>query len=410
MWRFWTVFINATLAIADRPIRSILTSLGIIIGVASIFAVFTLGEFAETQVNSAFDTINSRTISITTSNPDSRLSQSVAPRKLSTDDLPKLMTIDGLSAVTGTLSVPSRSIAGNGRDIQSTVTGVDPQYQHFSEATLLRGRHITPQDLLSKAPVAIVSQGVSLALYDSVETLGNIVKINGMSFQITAILLPEDETLMDPKDSFIWIPITTARQRLVGGDRYVKNHIDRIIALGTETADFDYLDREITYRLRQSRGRLSGEKNDFRTFSLASLRGDSMQAIKIVSYVLATMGFITLLVGGIGVMNVMVMSVSERTFEIGLLRALGAYESDILWQFLVEAVILCALSGLIGIGLGYLSFAVINLAIEADVSIEPSLSVGLRALVAASMIGVIFGFLPARRAAKMLPIDALRHE
>ncbi|WP_371398201.1 ABC transporter permease [Fretibacter rubidus] len=408
--RFLDPFQQALVSLAERPVRSALTSLGIIIGVASVFAMLTLGEVAETEMEKAFDTVGARTIYVGAQRPDSRASQSRPVFSFSEADVAALRGIRNVTAVTGTLRVSVKSVAALGDDISATVTGIDLDYPLLQEDELTDGEMISQYDLDSAAPVAVISRGIVKRLFKDQYALGQTLKINGVEFRVKGIVSSGNGDGTSARESYIWIPIGLARQKLVGGDKFVHKHVNSIEVLGEAGANFDQIESTIDQILRQRRNIGINDAPDFSMFSLRSMRAESAKAINMIGYILAAMGSIALLVGGIGVMNVMLMTVSERTSEIGLRMAMGAFESDIMWQFLIESAMLCLLSGFIGIGLGYGVIALINMGLDGDFSINPSLAVGFYSLLAAMFIGVIFGFFPARRAAKMLPIDALRHE
>lgn len=372
--------------------------------------MLTLGEVAETEMKRAFDTVSARTITVYKEAPDDRASQSRPVLNFSAADVMALRQIDGVIAATGSLVVSVKSITANDGDIKASVRGIDLDYPATEDVKLIDGTYFDASDIESGSPVAIISNGVVTRLFKNQYALGQSIKINSVEFIVKGIISSGNGDGRSTRESYIWIPINIARQRLVGGDHFVKHYVGSVQIVGERNANFDQIESDVDFMLRQRRKISMSETPDFSTFSYQSMRAKSTKAINIIGYILAAMGSIALLVGGIGVMNVMLMSVSERTSEIGLRMAMGAFERDIMWQFLIESAILCLLSGFVGIGFGYAVIALINIGIDGGLVIAPSIKVGLYSLGAALFIGVIFGFFPARRAAKMLPIDALRHE
>jgi len=200
-------------------------------------------------------------------------------------------------------------------------------------------------------------------------------------------------------DLDVWAPISVARDRVIGGDRFIQNHVSSLKAVGDIGADLNLIEREMNVILKRSRSLKVDEPPDYRLMNWRAGREQAAEETKAISFLLAAMGGISLLVGGVGVMNIMLVSVTERTREIGLRMALGAKKSNIMSQFLTEALLLCIISGFAGLVAGYL-----------DLELLFSPTVALIAFGSALLIGVVFGFLPARRAASLNPIEALRHE
>lgn len=350
--RFFDSIGQTLVSLAERPVRSALTSLGIIIGVASVFAMLTLGEVAETEMEKAFDTVGARTIYVGVQRPDNRAAKSRPLFNFSESDVAALRGIAGVEAVTGTLSVSVKSVTAQGDNIKATVSGVDLDYPAFQEDELTDGEMLSQYDLQSGAHVAVISQGVVKRLFKGQYALGQALKINGVEFRVKGIINSGDGDGTSVRESYIWIPLGLARQKLIGGDKFVSKHVGSVQILGASDANFEQVESSIGDILRQRRGIGIYDAPDFSVFSYRSMRADSAKAINVIGYILAAMGSIALLVGGIGVMNVMLMTVSERTSEIGLRMAMGAFEADIMWQFLIESAMLCLLSGFIGIGLG----------------------------------------------------------
>ena len=239
--------------------------------------------------------------------------------------------------------------------------------------------------------------------------MGQSIRVNNIAFMIKGVATKADSNISFGNDDiFVWAPITVARERVIGGNRFVQNHVSNIRVVGDLGKNLDSIEEEINIILRRSRDLKVGAPPDYRIFSSRGWQQQAAEKTGSLSFLLAAMGAISLLVGGVGVMNIMLVSVTERTREIGLRMALGAKKSNIMNQFLTEALLLCIFSGIVGLTLG---FFMSKVAMDTmDVQLVFSTQVALISFGSALMIGVVFGFLPARRAAGLNPIEALRHE
>ncbi|MEM9600439.1 MAG: FtsX-like permease family protein, partial [Pseudomonadota bacterium] len=210
------------------------------------------------------------------------------------------------------------------------------------------------------------------------------------------------------RDNFVLVPRSTLRDRLVGGDYLVRNHVDQFRIVGENQQVLDRIESDIDAILRRSRGLSTADAPDFRVLNFSANRQQFADTQRTLSILLFTMGAVSLVVGGVGVMNIMLVSVSERTREIGLRMSVGARQSDVLAQFLTEALLICILSGLIGLGIGY-GISQQDFGGE-DLEMVFSLDNALLAFGSAALVGMIFGFLPAFRASRLNPVEALRSE
>jgi len=396
-------------SIIERPLRSFLTSLGIIIGVAAVYAMLALGEGAKKQVEESLNSISTRTMQVWPDWNRRRSSQTRPAMPFTETDVKEMRSINGVYAATGTITGRSYTIATDRSDVSGNFLGVDPDQLKASGSEITLGENISFADIETRRPVAIISEGIQQRLFDNQNPLGQSIKVNNVAFTVKGVATKADSDISFGNDDlFVWAPVTVARERIIGGNRFVQNYVSNIRVVGEIGADLDRIESELDIILKRSRDLRAGATPDYRIISSRGWRQQAAEQTKSLSFLLAAMGAISLLVGGVGVMNIMLVSVTERTREIGLRMALGAQKTNIMTQFLTEALLLCILSGIVGLGLG---FYMSKLAMKTmDVKLVFSPTVALISFGSALMIGVVFGFLPARRASQLNPIEALRHE
>jgi putative ABC transport system permease protein len=396
-------------SIIERPLRSILTSLGIVIGVASVYAMLALGQGAKQKVEESLNSISTRSLQVWPDWNRRRSSQSRPQMPFKEIDVTEMRSIEGVYAATGNLQRSRMTIATDANDVSGNLLGVDPDYLKSGGGKMILGSNISYADIEQKAPVAVISQGVQKRLYNSQNPIGQTVKVNNVAFFVKGVTgKPDSSVSFGNDDIFVWVPLPVARDRITGGNRFVRGNVSSIKVVGEIGADLDLIEREMNIVLRRSRDIKAGAPPDYRIFSSRGWRQKAAESTKTVSYLLAVMGVISLLVGGVGVMNIMLVSVAERTREIGLRMAVGARGAHVMAQFLTEAILICVLSGVIGLALGYGMFSFATQKMNIDLVLSPT--VPIIAFGSAVFIGVVFGFFPARRASRLNPIEALRHE
>ncbi|HHL42562.1 MAG TPA: FtsX-like permease family protein [Hellea balneolensis] len=396
-------------SIIERPLRSALTSLGIIIGVASVYAMLALGAGAKQKVEDSLNSIATRSLQVWPDWNRKRTSQSRPQMPFTQADVIEMRSIDGVYAATGNLQRSRMTIATSVNDLSGNFLGVDPDYLKSGGGEMIFGANISYADMEQGAPVAVISDGIQKRLFNGQNPIGQEIKVKNVAFIIKGVTgKPQSNISFGNDDLFVWVPLPVARDRIIGGNRFVRNHVSSIKVVGQKGADLDRIEQEMNIILRRSRDIKSNAPPDYRIFSSRGWRQKAAESTKSVSYLLAIMGIISLLVGGVGVMNIMLVSVTERTREIGLRMAIGARGSHVMAQFLTEALLLCVLSGIIGLGIGYGMFRFATKKMDMDLALSPE--VPLIAFGSAVLIGLVFGFFPARRAASLNPIEALRHE
>jgi putative ABC transport system permease protein len=398
-------------AIATNTLRSVLTTLGIVIGVASVIVMVAVGSGARSEVDRQINSLGSQMLVVFpgSSRVFGRSGGSGTRMPLSEPDLVAIREkVPGVTAISGYLQGSSPIVFGNA-NWTTQVNGIHEQYFTVRDWPLVSGRDINKDDIRSGARVAIVGQKVVKELFKEAEPLGQTVRIKNVPFQVVGVLEAKGQSAMGrDQDDVIFVPITTGRGRIIGKSQVQNEQVGMINVKFDDSTNLVEGQELIEQVLRQRRRIPAGNEDDFNVRNLAEFLKARTAAQTTLGWLLGATSLISLLVGGIGIMNIMLVSVTERTREIGLRLAVGARRRDILLQFLVEAVALCMLGGLIGILLGIGATVITAQTAGWPVLISPQ--VILLAIAAAAGTGIFFGFFPARRAAHLNPIDALRSE
>jgi len=393
-------------ALRANKLRSALTMLGIIIGVAAVIAMVGLGNGAKASITSQIQGMGSNllTISPGQSNSGGVNGGAGSSNSLTMDDVAKIQIGTAVKAVAPVASSNAQVVLGSG-NTSTTINGTTEGYEVVRNVTLARGRYITKEDVSSSARVAVLGPTIVENLMGDVNgnIIGKTIKINNVPFQVIGVTTTTGSTGFQSSDDMITAPITTVQARLIG-----KKTVRTILVSATSEALMQTAQDEITATLRKAHKIQVGKENNFRVQNQADMLATMQSITTTMTMLLGGIAGISLLVGGIGIMNIMLVSVTERTREIGIRKAIGAKNRDILLQFLIEAVVLSILGGGIGIALGYGGSSLAGKALTLPTSISPT-SV-LVAFCFSAAIGIIFGVFPARKAAAMDPIDALRYE
>lgn len=402
----WNAFRIALREIRRNLVRAFLTVLGIIIGVSAVISMVTLGEGATAAVREEISGLGSNLIMMRPGmgfGPGPR--SGGAPLFTEADATAIASQVPGIAAVAPIRS-GSYSTVFRGDARTTSVTGSTPAYFSIHKWSLAAGRTFTEAEGRRGAAVAVIGDTVREELFDGTDPIGQKIRVGQASIEIIGILAAKGQAGMGNQDDTLIMPLTTLQRRL-GGQTSV-HQINSISISAEDGAESDALIAEITSLMRQRRNRGSGQDNDFNVFDTRQIADTLSASTQTMTSLLAAVAGVSLLVGGIGIMNIMLVSVTERTREIGIRLAIGATEQELLLQFLVEAVTLSCVGGLTGIFLASGLCAVLAPAIGVGFAFNPQIN--LLAFLFSAGIGVLFGFAPARRAARLDPIEALRHE
>ncbi len=408
---FAATLATALRALRANALRTILAMLGIIIGVAAVIVMVSISQGAGREIDRFINTLGTNLITITPRSVDDGPRQGGEEGRIPfTDrDVESLRDrVDGVRAVSGMLRGRS-TVVGIGVNWPTSLVGTDEAYLEVRDWPLIEGRNITASDVRAGAKVALVGQTVATELFGGATPIDAAIRVDGVPFRIVGLLGEKGQSSWGTdNDDVLIVPITTARSRLLGGHEIVPNPVDTVLAEALDGLPQGYVEDRIADVLRDRRGVPPGGQDDFRVRNLTELISARTQTQRTLGILLAATAGVALIVGGIGIMNIMLVSVTERTREIGLRIAVGARPSDIRAQFLVEAICLCGIGGAIGVALG--AAGSLGVASAAGWPGTIDLPVVVLALAASAGIGVLFGFFPAQRAAGLNPIDALRHE
>jgi putative ABC transport system permease protein len=396
----------ALAALRANPLRSLLTMLGIVIGIAAVIAMIALGDGAQKGVRDRIAKLGTTTLQID--------AQWVRVGGIQTN-VRKRVTIEDVNTINEraphVLAVEPQQdkdlqFQWGSRNASLKVVGATPNFAVVQHFELDRGRLFTPVEDIGRQRVAVLGSGVlaMLNVQDPEAILGQRVRIGGMQFEVIGTLQSKGAGAgFGSADDQVFIPFGTGRYRLFKTDR-----LDDIFALATSENDLPDATAEITLALRRSHRLGEGVPDDFRIRNQADLLATLGETTQVFTSLLAGIASVSLLVGGIGIMNIMLVSVTERTREIGIRKALGATRRNILFQFLIEAVTLCVLGGVLGVACGVGGAILLRDAFGWSAVIGPTAVV--LAFVFAAGVGILFGVWPARRASSLDPIEALRYE
>ncbi len=411
--KFGVATSSAMEALFSNPMRSLLTMLGIIIGVASVMIMMSIGEGARAQIEKQISSVGTNML---TFNPGGmqrggRNQGGGSGRPFSETDVTAVADMPFVEAATGVLSGQVTAVSEDA-NWATSIQGGSASFFKVNNWAVVEGREFTEQEAQSGAAVVVIGQTTAKNLFPNGSAVGQRIRINSVPVEIIGLLEAKGQTGgggmgMDRDDTIIG-PLSMVRNRVTGGNRWVARHVSRIQFLVQDGYDVMQAQDEASQMMRERRRVEPGQTDNFMIFNFADMIKQRQAATETMSTLLAFTAAVSLIVGGVGVMNIMLVSVTERTREIGLRMAIGARGGDILIQFLVEAVALCTLGGLIGMAVGWIGVFGYAQISQAPMLVSPVIVA--TALGAAASVGLIFGFFPARRAAQLDPIQALRYD
>ena len=393
-------------SILRNRMRSLLTSLGIIIGVGSVIIMVAIGQGSQKEIEARIASMGTNLLQIVPRRQINRNGQNVFMRAnaFTKDDIQKLKNESSFALAVSGVVQSNSNVTGGGGNEQVSVQGVEPDYQIARDLKLDQGLFFDDQDMAARNRVAVLGRTTATNLFgDPQNCVGQQIRIGDVIFSVIGLLQSRGAGLGgNDQDDIILVPMDTAMTRL--------NNSRNINMIAMSVVSKEYMDaaqKEAELILRESRRIADGVDSDFNIMNQADMIDMASATSKTLTSLLAAIAGVSLLVGGIGIMNIMLVSVTERTREIGIRMAIGGRKRDILFQFLTESVILSLMGGLLGIGMAFLACRLLAV-VKVATSINPLIVVGSAFF--AAFVGVIFGYYPALKAARLYPIDALRYE
>jgi putative ABC transport system permease protein len=399
------IFRTALESLSANKLRTLLTMLGVIIGVGSVVTLLAIGAGVSNNITSR---IQGTGTNILTIQPDNRASSGAR------------LTMDDVEALADTANVPELtmvvpSVSGNlkvtaGTNSQNaSVNGTQPRYLETRNLTVADGDMFTQDDLDARTRKAVLGASLAEELFPDGGAVGQTILLGSVPFKVTAVLTESGGAFGNSPDDTAFIPLTVAQEKLFAQRSAGVKSVSSITAILRSTDDSDAATTNITTVLRERHNLLAGQSDDFRIFNQAQLAETLTSVATTLTAFLGAIGAISLVVGGIGIMNIMLVSVTERTREIGVRKAIGARRGSIRLQFLIEALTVTVLAGLIGIATGVGISALVG---SAQSSLVPIVNLSTLAIAfgVSVLVGVIFGLYPAWRASLLSPVEALRYE
>jgi putative ABC transport system permease protein len=401
----WRSFVMAIRHITRNAMRSVLTTLGILIGVAAVIAMVSLGRGATQRVTGDLASLGKNLLFVVPgAQPRGPSSGGAASRPFVIEDARALAReVPDVAGVAPTVSRGVVAVAG-AQTWRTAVTGSDASYFSVLDWHIARGRAFSAVELESGAAVVVLGDRVRRELFGGQDPVDALVRMSNVSYRVIGALAPKGQSSFgQDQDDFVLVPLRTFQRRISGSE-----YLSFLFVSATTSSATERVKRDIETLFRERRHIRTGEEDDFYVRDMKEVQQMIGGITQVLTALLAAIAAVSLLVGGIGIMNIMLVAVTERTREIGIRMAIGARARDVLQQFLVEAVVLSAFGGVIGIGVGlgasYLATRKLALPFVVDTTII-AIAFGF-----STLVGIVFGFFPARKAARLQPIEALRFE
>lgn len=400
---FGTTFILAIRSIFRHKLRSFLTTLGIIIGVAAVVAMVTLGKATTKAAQQQVASLGTNVLQIRPGQGFGRGGGGPRPPDFKEADVEAISRqVAGVNAV-APQAQSTATVIYQGANWSTTINGTTNAFFQVQPWPLVSGRIFTRAEEQAGKAVCIIGNTIRTNLFRGGEAVGDRLRVNGISCNVIGVLSTRGQGGFGDQDDVIIMPIKQVQRRFTG------NRDIRLMLVGVDPAyDGAQVQESIKQVLRERRSITGGKDDDFNIFDTAQISQTLTGITTLLTQIVTAVAAISLVVGGIGIMNIMLVSVTERTREIGIRLAIGAVASEVLMQFLMEAVVLSCLGGLVGLVVAQLVVVGLAPLMQVEWMFEPQINV--IAFLVSALIGVVFGYFPAQRAASLNPIDALRHE
>ena len=396
----WNALLLALREIRRNLLRSCLTTLGIIIGIAAVIIMVTVGNGVTTKVSEQISSLGSNLLMV---RAGTRSLTGSAVKPFSLEDAKVISgQINHLTAVAPSSSKSTTAIFGN-KNWSTTITGMTNDYLVASSWVIREGREFNESELRSGSMSCIIGNSVWQELFEGQSPIGSKIRLNNLSCTVVGLLKAKGQAFGRDQDDTVLIPLRAFQRRIAGN-----LDISMISVAVEEGYATEKVQKQVRQLLRERRHISGNEDDDFFILDTKEIAATLTGTTKVLTSLLGSVAAVSLFVGGVGIMNIMLVSVTERTREIGTRLAIGALEREVLLQFLVEAVVLSCLGGFLGIALALLVSIGISKVIEVPFILD--LGIIFIACIFSAAVGIIFGFFPARRAARLDPIEALRHE
>ena len=406
---FKSTVIMAVRSLKINKMRSMLTSLGIIIGVSAVIIMLAIGSGTSKKIAADMESMGSNLLMIRSASANSggvRMGSGTKPTLTMKDAEAIEKNARGILAI-APYSSESKQLTYGNQNWSTSIGGTTASYLFIRNYEILSGRNFVPEDNKNSSKVAIIGNTVATELFGDVDPINKTMRIGNVPFRIIGLLKSKGQSGMGmDQDDLVFIPITTAQKKIFG--TAFPGTVSMINVKATDPDILDETQKDITEILKQRHRIGKNQENDFEVRNMAEMQETIKSTVRSMSFFLGAIASISLLVGGIGIMNIMIVSVTERTKEIGIRMAIGAKASDIRIQFLIEAFLLSMIGGLIGVIVGVVGSELVGVFSTREIAISGFsiiLSLGVSGL-----IGIGFGFYPAYKASLLNPIDALRYE
>lgn len=385
------LFKMAFSSILNNKMRSFLTMLGIIIGISSVIVLVGIGQGTKQQINNQIEQLGTNliTVSITGSQTE----------PVTNDEISKLQTEPGIKEIAPTLTQGSVNIKAGNESTTTSLEASTPNYEEIRNLGISSGRFINNRDIENRFHVLVIGPETAENLFNTTDVVGNTMYVNGIQFTIVGVLKSQGTSSAGSNDDRIIIPLST-------GERLLKT--TSVKSFYVEATSQNDVNTAMSYLQLFLNNKYHNNTNDFRIFSQSSLLSTADSTTGSMTALLGGIAAISLVVGGIGIMNIMLVSVIERTREIGIRKAIGANRGSILIQFLIEAASISSMGGIMGVLIGFLGANLAHSMFKMTVTVSNSVVLG--AFIFSILVGMIFGIYPANKASKLNPIDALRFE